>query len=168
VAIEPVRVQPQDDELLAQFSCWDGTPQDPWAEEVENHIRSTLRRRILHDAHYTLLAWYDAGQLVGLSAYLPDVVGIPANRPVDEPCLHLDLVAVRRDLQRKGYGLAILDCTLEHMAAADPTRLFVTARVHVRNHAGYGLCKARDIDLYRPEDDPDYCLLLKEVSPGQG
>lgn len=144
------------------FECWDGSEDVPWAEEAENYIRASLLRH----ARHVLALRDELGELVGVSAFDERNILLPINTRTAtiHPSWHLQVVAVRVDLQGQRLVDEIFELTFDAMRQADTERIIVTARVHRKNLPSLKACARHSIDPLREVDD-HYLELLGEVPP---
>ena len=149
---------PDDRDDLAQFDCWDGNPEEPWADEAQNYVRAWVLSKSAHT-----IVFKDAdGQIVGVSAFSPRLIGLPLVQPVEHPAWHVDVVAVVRRLQGNGFAQQIFAGTFEAMQQCGPDRILATANVHRNNARSLSACAKAGLHALMPLDD-HYWILLGEV-----
>jgi RimJ/RimL family protein N-acetyltransferase len=157
--VERFPAGPDDDAAFAAFRCWDGVTGQPWTEEVENRIRGSLLRQF---TNFTF-AFREDGELVAVSSFFPHDIGIPLNQPEDVPSWHLDVMAVRFDLQRAGLSQQVLELTFDAMRAEDRERVVVSAYIHHQNTGAIQAATRAGITAFHPRDD-DYWVFVGDVA----
>jgi hypothetical protein len=144
---------------FAGFTCWDGDPENFFAEEAQNFIRGAM----LWQFDSFNLAFRENGDLVAVSSFYRRTWPIPPPGP-ERPAWHLDVAAVSVERQRSGLSREVFTETFAVMREIDPERILVSAFVHRENLAAYGACAAVGITLWTPRDE-DYVILIGEVPP---
>lgn len=142
------------------FNCWNGNAGVPWVEEVENYVRWW----VLDDAQYVVAGRDDGGRLAAVAAFDERVIAVPLVAPIDHPGWHLQVVAIRLDLQASRLFDEVIETTFRIMRSIDPERILVTARVHGANRESLRACARHDLDPFVGLND-DYVDLLGEVPP---
>lgn len=143
---------------FAAFSCWDGDDATPWIEEAENYVRGFVLRRAEN-----VLAFRTAeNELVAVSAFDERTIHVPIVNPVAHDGWHLQVVAIDCDHQKRQLSRQIFEATFAAMRDRDPSRVYVTARVHKDHSNSAKACDAVGLSLLRPNDE-HYLILLGEV-----
>jgi RimJ/RimL family protein N-acetyltransferase len=150
-----------DEEDFAAFSCWDGSPDDPWAQEVEDYIQWWVLRR----ARYAIALRNEHDELVAVAAFDERVIAVPLVAPVDHSGWHLLVMAIRLEDQRRGLSSEVFSAVFEAMRAIDPDRVLYTAYAHRDNRASLRAGERVGLLRLRPKDE-HYWILLGEVPDG--
>jgi len=148
-----------DDADFADFRCWDGDPENFFAEEAQNFIRGAM----LYQPDSYHLAFREDGELVAVSSFYKRSWPIPPPGP-ERPAWHLDVLAVACDRQRAGLSREVFEGTFEVMREADPDRVLVSGFVHRQNLIAYDACTAVGMTMWTPRDD-EYVIVIGEVPP---
>lgn len=148
-----------DDADLDGFRCWNGDPDVPWVQEVENYVR----RHVLHDVPYVLAGRSGRDNLEAVAGFDRRVIAVPLADPVDQPGWHLQVIAIELASQGKGLFDETMRATFDIMRAVDPGRVLVTAHVHRENEASLKACARWELDVFQPLDE-HYWVLLGEVT----
>jgi RimJ/RimL family protein N-acetyltransferase len=147
-----------DGDEFAAFSCWDGSSDTPWVEEVENYVRHWVFR----DAQHVLALRNENGDLVAVAAFAQRTIAVPLLAPVDHPGWHLIVVAIRLEDQRHGLSAEVFSAVFEAMRTVDPDRVLYTATAHRENVGSMRACERIDLLPFVLKDD-HYWVLLGEV-----
>jgi hypothetical protein len=150
----------RDDEDFAAFECWDGDPTAYWSEEVENYVRGS----VLRHAHYVLAFRDGDGKLAAVSAFDSRVIQVPLVAPSSHPTWHLQVIAVRLDLQGHHVADQVFAETFRAMRDEDKNRDIVTGNVHRANAPSRHACARHGLDSFLPLD-ADYDIVLGEIPP---
>lgn len=160
----------RDAHALLSFACWDGDPELPWAGEAEHFIRT----RALASTYKTLVFRAPDRTVAAVSAFDRREVGAGRRQLA---AWHLQVVGVRRDLQRTIVESEIAGCptemrvseyvlrkSFERMIEIDPERVLVTARVHEDNRPSIVACARVDLQRTERERGP-YWRMFGEADP---
>lgn len=147
-----------DADLFDSFACWDGDPDKPWVEEVENYVRI----HVLKDCPHTLAFFDEDEQLIAVSAFRPSQVLIPRLVGQSRPSWHLVVAAVSLEHQGRGCSAQVFDESFDTMRGLDGDRLLVTGYVHQDNLASLKACAKAGLDPFEPKGG-GYIVVLGEV-----
>lgn len=143
-----------------EFVAFDaaGDADEPWVLEAANFVSF----HVLHKTEHCLGFRADDGRLAAVAAFDRRTIALPFPGLEAVSGWHLQVVAVRADLQNQHLADEVFAAVFAHMKHIDPARTLLTANVHRDNEPSRRACARHGVTYLRPLDD-DYNVLLGDV-----